>query len=89
MELNEIVSYTVIISFAAAVVQYVVIRPLQASISSLGEAVSALRTLLQDIECRLNTETRNLDTRIVCVEESTKSAHKRIDALEGEIHGFN
>ena len=87
MELNEIVSYTVIISFAAAVVQYIVIRPLQASIASLGEAVSSLRTLLQDIECRLNTETRNLDTRIVCVEESTKSAHKRIDDIEGELHG--
>lgn len=87
MELNEIVSYTVIISFAAAVVQYIVIRPLQASIASLGEAVSSLRTLLQDIECRLNTETRNLDTRIVCVEESAKSAHKRIDTIEGELHG--
>ena len=87
MELNEIVSYTVIISFAAAVVQYIVIRPLQASISSLGEAVSSLRTLLQDIDCRLNTETRNLDTRIVCTEESVKSAHKRIDSLELEIHG--
>ena len=87
MELNEIVSYTVIISFAAAVVQYIVIRPLQASIASLDEAVSSLRTLLQDIECRLNTETRNLDTRIVCTEESVKSAHKRIDALEAEAHG--
>ena len=86
MELNEIVSYTVIISFAAAVVQYIVIRPLQASIASLDEAVSSLRTLLQDIECRLNTETRNLDTRIVCTEESVKSAHKRIDALEAEAH---
>ena len=87
MELNEIVSYTVIISFAAAVIQYIVIRPLQTSISALGEAVSSLRTLLQDIDCRLNTETRNLDTRIVCTEESCKSAHKRIDALECEIHG--
>ena len=87
MELNEIVSYTVIISFSAAVVQYVVIRPLQASISALGEAVSSLRSLLQDIECRLNTETRNLDTRLVCIEESCKSAHKRIDTLEREIHG--
>ena len=89
MGLNEIVSYTVIISFAAAVVQYIVIRPLQASIASLGEAVSSLRTLLQDIDCRLNTETRNLDTRLVSTEESCKSAHKRIDTLECEIHGFN
>jgi len=87
MELNEIVSYTVIIGFAAAAVQYIVIRPLQASISSLGEAVSSLRVLLQDIDCRLNTETRNLDKRIVCTEESCKSAHKRIDSLELEIHG--
>lgn len=87
MGLNEIVSYTVIISFAAAVVQYVVIRPLQLSISALGEAVGKLRQLLQDINCRLNTETRNLDTRLVCVEESTKSAHKRIDSIEGELHG--
>ena len=87
MELNEIVSYTVIISFAAAVIQYIVIRPLQASISALGEAVCSLRILLQDIDCRLNTETRNLDTRLVCTEESVKSAHKRIDGLEVEIHG--
>lgn len=89
MELNEIVSYTVIISFAAAVIQYIVIRPLQTSISALGEAVSSLRSLLQDIECRLNTETRNLDTRLVCIEESCKSAHKRIDTLECEIHGLD
>ena len=89
MELNEIVSYTVIISFAAAVIQYIVIRPLQTSISALGEAVSSLRTLLQDIDCRLNTETRNLDKRIVCTEESCKSAHKRIDALECETHRLN
>lgn len=87
MGLNEIVSYTVIISFAAAVVQYIIIRPLQVSIATLGEAVTELRTLLQDINCRLNTETRNLDTRIVCTEESVKSAHKRIDTLELEIHG--
>ena len=89
MELNEIVSYTVIISFAAAAIQYIVIRPLQASIASLGEAVSSLRTLLQDIDCRLNTETRNLDTRLVCTEESVKSAHKRIDSLECETHRLN
>ena len=87
MGLNEIVSYTVIISFAAAVVQYIIIRPLQMSITTLGDAVTELRELLQDINCRLNTETRNLDTRIVCTEESLKSAHKRIDALEGELHG--
>ena len=89
MELNEIVSYTVIISFTATVIQYIVIRPLQASIASLGEAVSSLRTLLQDIDCRLNTETRNLDTRLVCTQESCKSAHKRIDSLEAEVHGLN
>ena len=87
MGLNEIVSYTVIISFAAAVVQYIIIRPLQMSITTLGDAVTELRELLQDINCRLNTETRNLDTRIVCTEESVKSAHKRIDAIEGELHG--
>ena len=87
MELNDIVSLTVVISFAAAVIQYIIIRPLQMSIATLGEAVTELRQLLQDINCRLNTETRNLDTRIVCVEESVKSAHKRIDTLEGELHG--
>ena len=86
MELNDIVSYTVIISFAAAIIQYIIIRPLQQSIASLGEAVTKLEQLLNDINCRLNSETRNLDTRIVCVEESTKSAHKRIDALESELH---
>ena len=87
MGLNDIVSMTVIISFAAAVIQYVIIRPVQLSIATLCEAVTELRQLLQDINCRLNTETRNLDTRIVCVEESTKSAHKRLDTLEAEVHG--
>ena len=61
MELNDIVSLTVVISFAAAVIQYIIIRPLQMSIATLGEAVTELRQLLQDINCRLNTETRNLD----------------------------
>ena len=87
MGLNDIVSLTVVISFAAAVIQYIIIRPLQMSIATLGEAVTELRQLLQDINCRLNTETRNLDTRIVCVEENTKSAHKRIDGIENELHG--
>lgn len=86
MELTDIVSYTVIISFSAAVIQYIIISPLQHSIASLGEAVTKLEQLLNDINNRVNCETRNLDTRIVHVEESTKSAHKRIDALEGEVH---
>lgn len=68
-----------VITFAAWLVKLLIIKPLQGAIDALHGAVEELKTML----CRMDQEQRGIDKRLVAVEESAKSAHKRIDGLEG------
>lgn len=80
--LNNTVQIIVIISFVASIVagitKYIVINPLQGAICTLNDTVKELKTMLGS----LSEEQKCSDKRLVAVEESAKSAHKRLDRLE-------
>ena len=73
----------VILAFAGSVFSYVVLVPLNSAIKDLREMIAEIRK-----EAREREEKRQeMDLRIVKCEESSKSAHHRIDRLEGrDIH---
>ena len=78
LNLNNTVQIIAIIAFAAGVVKYMVVIPLQGAIITLERAVEELKTVL----CRMDQDQKGIDKRLVAVEESAKSAHKRLDGLE-------
>lgn len=81
MELNlsNTVQLITVISFTSLFVKYLIVNPLQSAIDALKEAVAEIKAIL----CRMDNEQKGIDKRLVAVEESAKSAHKRIDGLEG------
>lgn len=83
MELNlsNTVQLITVVGFAAVLVKQLIINPLQTAIASLNKAVEDLKSVLTRIE----REQNSIDRRLVVVEESAKSAHKRIDGMEGRV----
>lgn len=79
LNLNNTVQIITIVGFAAAVVKYLIVTPLQMSIGQLQRAIEKMEAVLSD----LAEEQKSIDKRLVAVEESAKSAHKRIDGMEG------
>lgn len=81
MELNlsNTVQLITIISFTAGLVKYLIVQPLQVAITSLKEAVTDMKNMIFQME----KDQKGIDKRLVAVEESAKSAHKRLDGLEG------
>ena len=78
LNLNNTVQLIAIISFAAVLVKKLIVSPLQTAITALNAAVQELKAVLS----RLEQDQKNIDIRLTRVEESAKSAHKRIDGLE-------
>ena len=80
MELN--LSNTVeifgIIGFTGGVLKYIVIDPIQQAMTTIKEAMEELKGMLKE----LSEDQRNIDKRLVAVEESAKQAHKRLDGIE-------
>ena len=80
MELN--LSNTVeifgIIGFTGGVLKYIVIDPIQQAMAAIKEAMEELKGMLKE----LSEDQRNIDKRLVAVEESAKQAHKRLDGME-------
>ena len=81
MELNlsNTVEILGIIGFTGGVLKYIVIDPIQQAMATIKEAMEELKGMLKE----LSEDQRNIDKRLVAVEESAKQAHKRIDSLEG------
>ncbi|TCL35662.1 hypothetical protein EV210_111128 [Anaerospora hongkongensis] len=79
LTLSNTVQIISVIGFLALLVKQLIINPLQAAISSLNKAVEELKGVLTRIE----REQNHIDRRLVVVEESAKSAHKRLDGMEG------
>ncbi len=81
MELNlsNTVQVTAIITFSSGLIKYLIVNPLQAAIDTLKKSIDELKDAVTRIDC----DQRGIDKRLVAVEESEKSAHKRIDGLEG------
>ncbi|GMB00936.1 hypothetical protein [Pelosinus sp. IPA-1] len=67
-----------IITFTAWLVKYLIVNPLQTAITALKEAVNEMKNMV----FRMDQEQKGIDKRLVAVEESTKSLHKRVDGME-------
>ena len=71
------VQITVIMSFIGGVISYIFLTP-------LNKSITELRKLIQSTQ----EQQRLIDLRLARNEESTKSAHHRIDTMEDVInHG--
>lgn len=66
-----------------AAFSYAVLRPLNASIKALKEAVDDMRREMKES----NRQRQELEVHLAEVDQSVRSAHHRIDALEGRAHG--
>lgn len=58
-----------------------IVAPMQVSISQLSSVTKELKVLLEQVR----RDTREQDRRITICEQSVKSAHHRLDALEDRI----
>jgi len=72
------VQLVTIITFTAGLVKYLIVNPLQTAITALKEAVTEMKNMV----FRMDKDQKNIDKRLVRVEESNKVAHHRIDGLE-------
>ena len=77
--LTNAVQLITVVGFVSLLVKQLIINPLQTAIVALNKAVEEFKTVLTRIE----REQNSIDRRLVVVEESAKSAHKRIDGMEG------
>lgn len=66
-----------------AAFSYAVLRPLNASILALKDAVEDMRREMRES----NKQRQELEVHLAEVDQSVRSAHHRIDALEGRVHG--
>lgn len=66
-----------------AAFSYTILRPLNASIKALKEAVDEMRAEMKES----NRRRQELEVHLAEVDQSVRSAHHRIDALEGRAHG--
>ena len=66
-----------------AAFSYAVLRPLNASILALKDAVEDMRREMRES----NKQRQELEVHLAEVDQSVRSAHHRIDALEGRTHG--
>ena len=81
ISLHEIVEIITIMSFAAGIMNYVIVRPLKDAVGVLSKSLDKLEQTLTDVKEKEIT----LEQRVEFNEKSIKSAHKRIDNLE-EYH---
>ena len=79
MTLSLIIEVLAIISFISAVVKYVIINPIQNALQTMNESLIELKYLIKMID----KEQKDIDRRLIVVEEAVKSAHKRLDIFVG------
>lgn len=82
MDINSVASTTVVLGFAWGVFAYVVLKPLNLAIDNLNKAVGELRMEILTAERRRH----DLEIKVAEIDQRAKSAHHRIDRLEGRAH---
>lgn len=78
---SVIAPLTGLLLLLGALFNFSVIKPLNAAIAQLGKAIEQLQKQLQEVDDKRQAQAE----RLSAVEMSTKSAHHRIDSLEGRI----
>ena len=81
LNLNNTVQITIVIGFAAGVVKLLIISPLQNAINTLNDSVKEMKKMLAQIE----KDQKDIDKRLVVVEQSAKSAHHRVDDIKKQM----
>ena len=66
-----------------AAFSYTILRPLNASIKALQKAIDEMRAEMKES----GKQRQKLEVHLAEVDQSVRSAHHRIDALEGRAHG--
>lgn len=72
--MENITIYIAVVTFTAAIIKTIIIDPLKESINKLSLSVDRIDQRLAD-----------QDRRLVVVEQSTKSAHKRLNTVEERL----
>jgi hypothetical protein len=79
MDANIIAAWTVILGFMGGTFHFFVLRPLNRAIFNLDKAIGELRMDLLTAEDRRH----EMELKLVEVDQRARSAHHRIDKLEG------
>ena len=81
--LETIAQITAIAAVIGAAFSFAVLRPLNNAIKALQKTIDEMRA-----EMKESREQRHeLEVHLAEVDQSVRSAHHRIDALEGRAHG--
>lgn len=81
--LATIAQITAIAAAIGAAFSFAVLRPLNASIKALKETIDEMRAEMKES----GKQRQKLEVHLAEVDQSVRSAHHRIDALEGRAHG--
>ena len=81
--LATIAQIAAIAAVVGAAFSFAVLRPLNASIKDLQKAIDEMRAEMKES----GTQRQELEVHLAEVDQSVRSAHHRIDALEGRAHG--
>ncbi len=81
--LATIAQIAAIAAVVGAAFSFAVLRPLNASIKALQKAIDEMRAEMKES----GKQRQELEVHLAEVDQSVRSAHHRIDALEGRSHG--
>ena len=81
--LATIAQIAAIAAVIGAAFSFAVLRPLNASIKALKETIDEMRAEMKEGR----EQRQEIDVHLAEVDQSVRSAHHRIDALEGRAHG--
>lgn len=81
MTIEDILQYVSVASIIGSGLYWAVLSPLKEQISRLSDTIDRINT---DID-KEQADMRELDARLTRVEQSDKSAHKRISLLEEKV----
>lgn len=81
--LATIAQIAAIAAVIGAAFSFAVLRPLNASIKALQKAIDEMRAEMKES----GKQRQKLEVHLAEVDQSVRSAHHRIDALEGRAHG--
>lgn len=79
--INVMAASTVVLTFVWCIFSFVILKPLNTSITELREVVKELRKDVYDNEARRH----DLEIKVAEVDQSAKSAHHRIDTLQEKV----
>lgn len=82
MDVNILAAWTVVLGFMGGVFHFAVLKPLNKAIENLDKAIGELRMDLLTAEDRRH----EMELKLVEVDQRARSAHHRIDRLEGRTH---